>query len=87
MKRLLWMTGVVGVLGIVGLATMVVWAQPAKAKLDRLKIDVAPIPEFAVYRHLRTREPCSDGVFLTTKLKIHRYMNCRKCLDIKPVVL
>ena len=43
MKRLLWMTGVVGVLGIVGLATMVVWAQPAKAKLDRLKIDVAPI--------------------------------------------
>jgi hypothetical protein len=35
-------------------------------------------PEFAVYRHLRTRDPCSDGVFLPTKLKIHRHMNCRK---------
>ena len=43
MKRWLWMTGVVGVLGIVGLAAMVAWAQPAKAKLDRLKIAVAPI--------------------------------------------
>ena len=32
-------------------------------------------PEFAVYRHLRTRDPCIDGVSLPKKLKIHRYMN------------
>jgi hypothetical protein len=32
-------------------------------------------PEFAVYRHLRTRDPCIDGVSLPKKLKIHRYMH------------
>jgi hypothetical protein len=34
-----------------------------------------PGPEFAVYRHLRTRDPCIDGVSLPQKLKIHRYMH------------
>src|ERR671926_1348414 len=43
MKRSLWMAEIVGVLWIAGLAAMLVWAQPTKAKLDRLKIDVAPI--------------------------------------------
>jgi 2-methylisocitrate lyase-like PEP mutase family enzyme len=32
-------------------------------------------PEFAVYRHLRTRDPCIDGVSLPKMLKIHRYMH------------
>jgi hypothetical protein len=32
-------------------------------------------PEFAVYRHLRTRDPCIDGVSLPKKFKIHRHMN------------
>src|ERR671926_980302 len=43
MKRSLWMAEIVGVLWIAGLAAMLVWAQPTKAKLDRLKIAVAPI--------------------------------------------
>ena len=37
----------VGVMGAIGLVTMVAWAQtaapPAKAKLERLKIAVAPL--------------------------------------------
>ena len=33
------------------------------------------MPEFAVYRHLRTRDPCIDGISLPKKLKIHRYMH------------
>jgi hypothetical protein len=32
------------------------------------------IPEFAVYRHLRTRDPCIDGISLPKKLTMHRYM-------------
>jgi hypothetical protein len=33
------------------------------------------IPEFAVYRHLRTRDPYIDGISLPKKLKMHRYMH------------
>ena len=33
------------------------------------------MPEFAVYRHLRTQNSCIDGVSLPKRLKIHRYMN------------
>src|SRR5919205_1800241 len=43
MKRSLWMAEIVGVLWLGGLAAMAVWAQPAKAKLERLRIAVAPI--------------------------------------------
>jgi transposase len=32
-------------------------------------------PEFAVYRHLRTRKPCMEGVSLQKRLRIHRYMH------------
>jgi parallel beta-helix repeat protein len=32
-------------------------------------------PEFAVYRHLRTRNPCIDGTYLPKRLRLHRYMN------------
>src|SRR5262249_17767211 len=32
-------------------------------------------PEFAVYRHLRTRNPWIDGAYLPKRLQIHRYMN------------
>ena len=32
-------------------------------------------PEFAVYRHLRTRNPCIYGAYLLKRLEIHRYMN------------
>jgi hypothetical protein len=31
-------------------------------------------PEFAVHRHLRTRNPCIDGVSFPKRLKIHRHM-------------
>jgi hypothetical protein len=34
-----------------------------------------PKPEFAVYRHLRTRKPCMEGVSLQKRLQIHRYMH------------
>src|SRR5262249_45198990 len=44
-------------------------------------------PEVAVYRHLRTRNPCIDGAYLPTRLIIHRYMNRRAELDIKPMAL
>ena len=43
MKRLLWMAGVCGMLWTVGPVAMGVWAQPAKARLERLKIAVAPL--------------------------------------------
>jgi hypothetical protein len=33
------------------------------------------LPEFAVYRHLWTRDPCIDGISLPKKLTIHRYMH------------
>jgi ABC-type transport system substrate-binding protein len=43
MKRLLWMAGVCGILWTVGPAAIGVWAQPAKAKLERLRVAVAPL--------------------------------------------
>ena len=43
MKRLLWMAGVCGMLWTIGPAAIGVWAQPAKAKLDRLVVAVAPL--------------------------------------------
>jgi hypothetical protein len=44
-------------------------------------------PEFAVHRHLRTRNPCIDGVSFPKRLKIHRYMNRVILLDTKPIEL
>jgi peptide/nickel transport system substrate-binding protein len=43
MKRLLWMAGVCGMLWTVGFAAIGVWAQPARPKLERLIIAVAPL--------------------------------------------
>ena len=43
MKRSLWMAGIGGVVGTLGLAVLVGWAQPAKPKLERLRIAVAPL--------------------------------------------
>jgi type IV secretory pathway TrbL component len=42
-------------------------------------------PEFAVYRHLRTRNPCIDGASLPKRLTIHRYMHRRRELAITPM--
>jgi peptide/nickel transport system substrate-binding protein len=42
MQRSLWSMFLLGVLFIIGLAATVAWAQPAKAKLERLKIAIAP---------------------------------------------
>ena len=39
------------------------------AAIDVLK------PEFAVYRHLRTRKPCVYNAWLVKRRNIHRYMN------------
>ena len=44
-------------------------------------------PEFAVYRHLRTRNPCMYGAYLPKRLETHRYMNRRVGLDITPMAL
>jgi hypothetical protein len=44
-------------------------------------------PEFAVYRYLRTRNPCIDGAYLPKRSQIHRYMNHRRKLDIQPLTL
>jgi hypothetical protein len=49
--------------------------------------DVKQSLEFAVDRHLRTRNPCIDGAYLPKKLKIHRYMYRRIELDIEPMAL
>jgi len=43
MKRLLWMAGVCGILWAIGPAAIGVWAQPAKPKLERLRVAVAPL--------------------------------------------
>ena len=43
MQRSLWSMFLLGVLFIIGLAATVAWAQPAKAKLERLRIAVAPL--------------------------------------------
>src|SRR6266566_3335701 len=43
MQRSLWRGFVVGVLLVMGLAATAAWAQPAKAKLERLRIAVAPL--------------------------------------------
>ena len=43
MKRLLWMAGVCGILWAIVPAAIGVWAQPAKARLERLRIAVAPL--------------------------------------------
>jgi hypothetical protein len=34
-----------------------------------------PFPEFAVYRHFRTRKPCICGAHSLKRGEIHRYMN------------
>jgi hypothetical protein len=52
-----------------------------------LRHQLAVYPEFAVYRHLRTRPPCIDGASFPEKLTIHRYMNRKIELDIKPLSL
>jgi hypothetical protein len=44
-------------------------------------------PEFAVHRHLRTRNPCIDGVSFPKRLKIHRHMIRMISLDSKPIEL
>ncbi len=43
MQRFLWSRFLLGVLCIIGLAATAAWAQPAKAKLERLRIAVAPL--------------------------------------------
>src|SRR5438094_3006754 len=43
MQRSLWRGFVVGVLLVMGLVATAAWAQPAKAKLERLRIAVAPL--------------------------------------------
>ena len=43
MQRSLWSRLLLGVLCIIGLAATAAWAQPAKAKLERLRIAVAPL--------------------------------------------
>ena len=43
MKRSLWMVGIGAVIGTLGLAVLEGWAQPAKPKLERLRIAVAPL--------------------------------------------
>ena len=43
MQRSLRSMFLLGVLFIIGLAATVAWAQPAKAKLERLRIAVAPL--------------------------------------------
>src|SRR5262249_12865678 len=45
------------------------------------------LPEFAVHRHLRTRNSCIDGISFPKRLKRHRYMNGIISLDIKPIKL
>jgi hypothetical protein len=44
-------------------------------------------PEFAAYKHFRTPEPCIGGVYPLKRLKIHRYMNRGRELDIQPTTL
>src|SRR6185436_8986317 len=60
MKRLLWMAGVCGFLWAVGPAPIGVWAQPAKPKLERLRVAVAPLGWDTNFTWLQSRSGMLD---------------------------